>query len=260
LEKKLGFRRTKNFRRESAETAVAYRCYFTGKLELPDSYAGLQLVAGTRDGCPLDPQKYDIFFYPMDSNASGNTPVSASLEKEPMERFLVVVPHEDFHANRQLEKLPAVWGEASSTLVGFLTGMEVARQQFGEQSEVYQNLRREPDLFAHKAEVINRYHAHLSGLYEAARAGQISERRALEQKQQAFDELQQACTAISPMPRSFNRCPAATNNAGLAFDETYTKHYLMMYEIYLAQGRRLKPTIDALKRALQKAAGQGRVD
>ena len=37
LERKLGFRRTKNFHKESAETAVAYRCYYTGKLELPDS-------------------------------------------------------------------------------------------------------------------------------------------------------------------------------------------------------------------------------
>ena len=35
LERKLGFRRTKNFHTETAESAVAYRCYYTGKLELP---------------------------------------------------------------------------------------------------------------------------------------------------------------------------------------------------------------------------------
>jgi hypothetical protein len=87
-------------------------------------------------------------------------------------------------------------------------------------------------------------------LYASARAGQISERDALEQKQQAFEELHQACTAIIPAPKSFNRCPTANNNAGLAFDETYTKYYPMMYQLYLAEGRQLKRTVDALQRVM----------
>ncbi len=251
LEKKLGFRRTKNFEKESGEAAVAYRCYYTGKLELPDSYSGLQLVAGTKADCPLDTEKYDVFFYPMDANASGKTPVSASLAHESTERFLVVVPHEDFHANKELSKLPETWGEASATLIGFLAAGEVARQQFGETSEVYQNLQREPELFARKAEIVNRYHAQLTRLYAAARAGQISEHDALAQKQQAFEELHQACMAIGPEPKSFNRCLAANNNAGLAFDETYTKYYPLMYQVYEAQGRALKPTVEALERSLK---------
>jgi hypothetical protein len=250
LEKKLGFRRTKNFHKNSEESAVAYRCYYTGKLELPDSYSGLQLVAGTKAGCTVNTQKYDVFFYPMDANASGKTPLSATLAHESTERFLVVVPHEDFHANKELRKLPETLGEASATLIGFLTATEVARQQFGEKSEVYQNLLREPELFARKAEIVNRYHAQLRQLYAAARAGTASEHDALEQKQQTFEELHQVCMAVSPMPKSFNRCPAANNNAGLAFDETYTKYYPMMYQLYLAKGRELKPTLDALQTAL----------
>ena len=105
-------------------------------------------------------------------------------------------------------------------------------------------------LFARKAEIVNRYHAQLRQLYASARAGKISEPDALEQKQQAFEELHQACTAIFPAPKSFNRCPAANNNAGLAFDETYTKYYPMMYQLYLAEGRKLKPTVDALQRVM----------
>ena len=251
VERKLGFRKTNNFYKESAESAVAYRCYYTGKLELPDSYSKLQLVAGTKAGCPVDTQKYDVFFYPMDANASGKTPLSASLEHESMERFLVVVPHEDFHANKELRKLPETWGEASATLIGFLTATEVARQQFGENSEVYQNLQREPDLFARKAEIVNRYYAQLRQLYAATHAGKVSEEDALEQKQQAFEELHRACVAVSPMPRSFNRCPAANNNAGLVFDETYTKYYPLMYQVYVAQDRALKPTVEALDKALK---------
>ena len=256
LERKLGFRRTKNFRTETTESAVAYRCYYTGKLEVPDSYAGLQLIQGTKNGCPLDAQKYDVFFYPMDASGSGKTPLSASLEHESTERFLVVVPHEDFHANKELRKLPETWGEASSTLIGFLAAGEVARQKFGEDSEVYKNLQREPELFSRKAEIVNRYHARLSQLYAATRAGQVSEPEALAQKQQAFEEFHQQCMSINPEPKSFNRCLAANNNAGLAFDETYTKYYPLMYELYLAKGRELKPTVDALEQALKAGTEQ----
>lgn len=250
LEKKLGFQRTKNFHKQTSQSAVAYRCYYTGKLELPDSYASLRLVQGSKAGCPVDAGKYDVFFYPMDAMGSGKSPVSATLEHESVERFLVVVPHEDFHAARELRALPASWGEASATLIGFLTAGEVARQKFGEKSDVYQNLELEPELFARKAEIVNRYHAQLSQLYAAARAGRISEADALAQKQQAFEKLHQECSAITPGPKSFNRCPAANNNAGLAFDETYTKYYPIMYQVYLTEGRALKPTIDALQRAM----------
>jgi hypothetical protein len=250
LEKKLGFRRTKNFKRQSKETAVAYRCYYTGKLELPESYEKLLLVQGTKAGCPVDTQRFDVFFYPLEASGSGKSPVSASLAHESVERFLVVVPHEDFHSSKELRKLPAAWGEASSTLIGFLTAAEVARQQFGEDSEVYRNLQREPELFSRKAELVNRYHAQLSQLYAAVRAGQVSERDALAQKQQAFEEIHQACTAEKPDPKSFGKCLSANNNAGLAFDETYTKYYPIMYNLYVAEGRNLKPTITALQRAL----------
>lgn len=251
LEKTLGFGRTKNFTKESKRVAAAYRCYYTGKLELPESYEGLDLRQGTKAGCPVDARKYDVFFYPLDADASGRTPVTASLAHESVERFLVVVPHEDFHANRELRKLPATLGEATSTLIGFLTASEVARQEFGEPSEVYRNLLREPELFSRKAEIVNRYHVRLSQLYAAARAGRVSEQDTLAQKQQIFEEIQQACKAISPAPKSFNPCPAANNNAGLAFDATYTKYYPLMYGLYRVEGRALKPTLDALQRALR---------
>jgi hypothetical protein len=259
LEKKLGLKRTKNFKKETAETAVAYRCYYTGKLELPDSYDKLQLLQGTKVGCPLDATKYDVLFYPMDANASGKTPVTASLARESVERFLVVVPHEDFHANQELQKLPAPLSEAASTLVGFLTATEVARQKFGEESEVYQNLRREPELFSRKADIVNRYHARLSRLYAAVRSGETAESNALAQKQQIFAEIQEACKAIQPDPKSFGKCLSVSNNAGLAFDATYTRYYPLMYDLYVAESRKLKPTLDALQRALNTKTETGAV-
>jgi len=250
FERNLGFRRTKNFHNESEESAVAYRCYYTGKLELPDSYEKLQLIRGTKGGCPLDIAKYDVFFYPMDANASGKTPVSAGLAHESVERLLVVVPHEDFHANKELRKLPPTLSEAAATLVGFLTALEVAKRQFGEDSEVYKNLQREPALFSRKAEMVNRYFVQLSRVYAARQAGDVSEQEAFAEKHRAFEEMRQECKAIDPPPKSFNACLSATNNAGLAFDETYTKYYPIMYDVYRAKGGEIKPTFDAIRGAL----------
>src|SRR6266567_3012093 len=72
LEKRLGFRRTHNFSRHSNQVAAEYRCYYTGKLELPESYEGLALAQGTSNGCTVDPDKYDVFFYPLEAMASGS--------------------------------------------------------------------------------------------------------------------------------------------------------------------------------------------
>jgi hypothetical protein len=250
LEKTLGFRKTENFSHPSDQTVADYRCYYTGKLELPESYEGLKLVTGTKDGCTLDTGKFDVFFYPIEAVGSGETPLTSSLQHASTERFLVVVPHEDFHASENLQKLPATLNEAASTLIGFLTAGAVALEKFGADSEVYRNLLREPEIFLQKATIVNSYHGRVGQLYVAVQSGEVPEAEALAQKDKLFQEIRQSCQAISPDPRSFNKCPAANNNAGLAFDETYTKYYPMMYEVYAAKGQNLMATINALKRAL----------
>jgi hypothetical protein len=251
LEKTLGFRQTKSFSHSSDRSVASYRCYYTGKLELPESYAGLQLKQGAKYGCTLDPEKYDVFFYPIEAVANGKSPVTTSLARDSTERFLAVVAHEDFHASTG--KLPATIAEPASTLMGLLTASELAREKFGANSEVYRNLSIEPELFLRKAELVVRYHARLSKLYAAVRSGEVSEADALAQKERLFAEIQGECKAITPDPKSFNKCLSVNNNAGLAFDMTYAKHYPLIYQLYLAYGQNLKATVSAAKKAL--AAG-----
>jgi hypothetical protein len=98
--------------------------------------------------------------------------------------------------------------------------------------------------------MVNRYFVQLSRLYAARLAGGISEPEALAEKQRAFEEMQQNCKVIDPPAKSFNQCLSAPNNAGLAFDETYTRYYPIMYDVYRAKGEELKPTFDALQGAL----------
>ena len=246
LQESLGFPRTGNFKKHSERVKAYYRCYYTGKLELPAGYDDLDLRQG-EDECTLDPAKYDIFFYPIEAVASGKAPVTSSLAAASVERLLVVVPHEDFHQHKQVRDAPSQAGEAAATLAGFLTAAEFARTKFGEDSQTYRRLAAEPEIFLRKAEIVNRYYDELARLYADAAAKRVSKPAALERKREVFARLERECNAIQPEPASFNKCPGALNNAGLAFDRTYTASYAAAYAVFLANQRDVRATIAALQ-------------
>jgi hypothetical protein len=246
----LGFEPTGNFRTASQTVASYYRCYYTGPLELPDSYDDLKLKYGDQAGCAVDSAKHDVFFYPVEAVANGTSPVTTSLAQSSVERLLMVVPHEDFHHHDEAQAWPSSISEAASTLIGFLTAAGFARQNFGEDSAVSKNLAGDADLFRRKAAVVNQYYGQLAALYADVRSHALLPEAALARKQVLFARLREECLAVAPDPSSFNKCLGADNNAGLAFDFTYTKHYPLMYEIYEAHGRDLKATVSALRRTL----------
>ena len=246
----LGFQDAKNFLRYSATTRAFYRCYFTGKLELPVSYEALQLTQGNEAGCALDEQKYDVFFYPIEAVASGTNPVTPALTESALERFLVLVPHEDFHNQEETEESSPEIGEAAATLIGFLTARQFAKQKYGLTSQTFQNLNGEAQLFLQKAATVNAYYDKVSDLYSSFRSGKISREDTLARKEELFAQMQQECSGITPDPVSFNKCPASMNNAGLAFDRTYVRYYPLLFDLYVLQGQDTRTTIVALKRLL----------
>jgi hypothetical protein len=250
FEQTLGVEATNNFLRYSADQRAVHRCYFTGKLELPGSYRDLHLAKGGETGCSVDTQRYDVFFYPAEVVASGASPVTPALADASLERLLVVVPHEDFHNQGEARGAPPDMAEAAATLIGFLTASEFAKDRYGESSPVFQNLNREASLFLQKARIVNLYHDKVSSLYSSFRSGWITRQTALAGKEELFLELGRECAAITPDPVSFNKCPAAMNNAGLAFDNTYTRQYPAMFDRYQRSGENTRETILDLKRLL----------
>jgi hypothetical protein len=241
-EAELGIARTGNFERADPRVHAFYRCYFTGPLELPSSYNKLQLREGTRDGCSLDPGKFDIFFYPIESVASGHAPVTQSLAESTEARQAMVVPHEDFHA--AVSRLPDRIGEAAATLAGFLAA-EVAARNAGRPAAAASDAA----LFLRKSVLINRYFETLSDVYRQVRRKSISRPEGFARKHGLFEALSKECAAIEPAPQSFNRCIAVPNNAGLAFDYTYTAYYPLVYELFEACDRDAKRTIQAIATA-----------
>jgi hypothetical protein len=239
VEQSAGFKPTGNFTRVEPRITAYYRCYYTGKLELPESYNDLKLRQGTKDGCKLNEKKYDVFFYPIEAVASGHTPVTQSLAQATAGRLAMVVPHEDFHA--QIEGLPDRVAEAAATLVGFLTGATA----MGEAPL-------DADLFLRKAEMVNRTFDQLSAVYRSARRGSLSQRTARDEQGQLLGAFEQECAAIPQKPVSFNKCLSAPNNAGLAFDHTYTKFYPLLYGIYVGCGKDLRCTTQRILAAPRK--------
>ena len=235
VEQSVGYKPTRNFTVTDARTVAHYRCYFTGVRQLPQSYDGLRLRKGTPDGCAIDEKKYDVFFYPVEAVASGHTPVTQSLEAAPAERVAMVVPHEDFHA--QLHGLPYSVAEAAATLVGFATA-----------AVALEAVSADADVFLQKAELINRYYERLARIYRS----EHNKDEAMGAKRELLASLQRECAAIQPEPRTFNKCVSAQNNAGLAFDHTYTKYYPLVYGIFRACGRDLSCTIRKIESAPKK--------
>lgn len=252
IEVQSGIAPTGNFAHADPRVPAYYRCYFTGPLELPDSYSGLRLREGTKDGCSIDRTKYDVFFYPIEAVASGNVPITQALETASDDRVSMVVPHEDFHS--QVEGLPDPFAEAAATLVGFLTAGKLAGPEGGTSGG--------PDdaaLFLRKADLVNRYYEQLKRLYRGVRDGSVSKGAALERKRLLFAALDQESSALTPPPRSFNNRVSAANNAGLAFDHTYTQYYPLLYRVFLAEGRELRATVAAISNA-PKTRREARVE
>ena len=178
-----------------------------------------------------------------------------------IERVLVVVPHEDFHNQPETRKAPTEVSEAAATLIGFLTASAFAKERFGAESTPARLLDLDADLFLRKSLVVNVYYEKVSELYQSLRAGRLTRAQALERKAELFAELQQACSQILPDSVSFNKCPSALNNAGLAFDRTYTQNYPMLHELYKLLGSDTPALVSTLKRLLRNwpvaAAGAG---
>jgi hypothetical protein len=247
----MGGQPTENFLSYSSRIVSDERCYFTGKLQLPEFYSSLRLARENESKCAARSDEFDVFFYPVQAVASGEETVTVALAEAPTERLLVVVPHEDFHNQSETRKAPTEVAESAATLVGFLTASVFAKEKFGEGATTSQLLARDVDLFLRKSVIVNEYYDKVSELYRLFRAGALTREQTFAKKSELFAELQQSCSAISPEPVSFNKCPAAMNNAGLAFDRTYTRHYPLMHDLYTSLGGDISALVMALKRLME---------
>ncbi len=244
-ERELDYEPTSNFERHGRR--AGYRiCYWTGPFELPDDYAGLRYREGK---CPARSKGQDRFFYEPEALAGRDAPVTRSLAGAAEQRRSFVTAHEDFHEQPGVRELDSATKEAFSTLAGLLTAAEAARIAHGAESQEYRLAVDEAELFRRKSELVNRTHARLRELYSQVESGALSPREGLARKAEVFREMEAECAKFEPGPQAFGMCPAALNNAGLAFDATYTRRFEEAWAVYESAGRDPTETVKRLREA-----------
>jgi len=244
-ERELVYEPTANFERHGGR--ANYRiCYWAGPFELPDDYTGLDHREGR---CPSRSDGNDVFLYEPEALAGRKTPVTGALAQADPQRQAFVTAHEDFHEQPGVRDLEPALKEAYSTLAGLLTAAEAARIEHGDGSGEVRAALAEAELFRRKSRIVNAAHARLRAVYGRLESGELSRREALNAKAAAFAELEAACAAVAPKPRAFAVCPAALNNAGLAFDATYTRRFDEAWALYEAAGRDAAATVARLREA-----------
>ncbi len=224
FEKRLGFAETENFRTYSPEIGAYHYLFFTPSTVLPYSLDDPALVAaiGTRDSVSLDYQKYDAYFYSIPSVAGEGTPVTGSLLQAPLDRFIQIIFHEDWH--EQID-LPLGLEEPSAEIIGYAAAILFTREKYGQDAPVYKTLIKHLDNKLRESEVYRKYYDELSALYVQYHEGKLSE----------LDTVIRKARLLESMGKELHRIwggrPDQLNNAFIAFQMTYLRHLPVMHEV-----------------------------
>ncbi|MCC6263905.1 MAG: aminopeptidase [Bryobacterales bacterium] len=249
-----GMPRTGNFRHADARKAAYYLCYSSGKWELPEDYNHLRYKESDERGCGIDETKFDVYFHRVEAVAMVNTPVTQSLEEASDERALMVAAHEEVHEDPQLQRFPREVAESATTLLGILTAAEFAMRDGDVATATH--LSEDARTFDRKAKAVNALHARLRALYAEHRSGKRSRAETADEKARLFAEHAAACKTFGNA-HSINPCVPAFNNAGLAFDHTYTRMYPLLYALFEANHSNLDLFLKTLRELGEKLARQG---
>jgi len=227
FERELGFADTANFRTYSPEIGAYHYLFYTSSTQLPYSLDDPALMAaiGTRDSVSLDYQKYDAYFYSIPSVSGEGTPVTESLMRAPLERFIHIIFHEDWH--EQID-LPLGLEEPSAEIIGYAAAILFTGDKFGHDSQVYETLKKHFDNKLRESEVYGEYYDKLSALYAQHHEGKLTELDTLIRKARLLE------TMGNELHRIWGGKPDQLNNAFIAFQMTYLRHLPLMYEVLAA--------------------------
>jgi len=236
FERELGFLETDNFRTYRPEIGAYHYLFYTPSAQLPYSLDDPALIAavGTPDSVYLDYQKYDAYFYSIPSVAGEGTPVTESLLQAPLYRFIQVIFHEDWH--EQID-LPHGLEEPSAEIIGYAAAMLFAGDKFGQDSQVYLTLKRNFGKRLRESEVYREYYARLDALYAQYHEGRLSELDMLIRKARLLEIMGNDLYDI------WGGKPDQLNNAFIAFQMTYLRHFPLMHQVFESAGLDLAQTI-----------------
>ena len=247
FEKELGFEETDNFKFYSDELEAYHYYFYTPKTVLPYSLddPALQYDIGKRESALIDLESYDVFFYSIEALAEIKTPITKSLLRAPLSRFIHIIFHEDWH-----EQMASTLGieEPCAEVVSYPAAMLFTEEKFGQDSAVYQTLKEEFDNKLKESKVYQQYYEDLEFLYSRFHSGKISENETLSRKARLLEFMGNELKDI------WGGKPLQLNNAFIAFQMTYFRYLPLMYQVYSATNFDLLKTMAIFRSAPNQGA------
>ena len=242
FQRELGFDETGNFKTYSDETEAYDFFFFTPNMALPHSLDDPLLQTSMGRPEHFDLEGYDVFFYSIQTIAGVETPVTRSLMRAPLSRFIHIIFHEDWH--EQID-LPLGIEEPSAEVVSYGAALLFIEKKFGRDSAVYRTLNEEFGNKLRESMVYQRYYNELSDLYARYHSGEITEERTFSRKAELIESMGRDLQDI------WGARPDQLNNAFIAFQMTYFRHFPLMHQVFASTGFDLPNTI-AIFRAMPK--------
>jgi len=242
FQRELGFDESGNFKTSSDETEAYDYFFYTPNTALPHSLDDPLLQSSIGKPEHFDLEGYDVFFYSIQAIADVETPVTRSLMRAPLSRFIHIIFHEDWH--EQID-LPLGIEEPSGEIVSYNAALLFAEKKFGRDSAVYRMLKEEYSNKLRGSIVYQQYYDELSGVYARYHSGEITEERAFSHKAELIESMGHELRDI------WSARPDQLNNAFIAFQMTYFRHFPLMHQVFASTGFDLPKTI-AIFRAMPK--------
>ncbi len=250
FEASLGFSATENFQTYSEEMQSYDYYFYAPRTRLPYSLDDplLQFGTGKPENASVDLTMYDVFTYSIEALAHVKTPTTRSLLQAPLPRLIHVVLHEDWH-----EQMDSVLGieEPSAEVVSYQAALLFTADKFGRGSAVYESLKDEFDNKLKESRIYSRYYDELSGLYALFNDGHISEAETLSRKSRLIKDMADDIEGVW----GFGARPSQLNNAFIAFQMTYLRHFPLMYQVYSATNSNLLRTMAIFRSVPEQGAG-----
>lgn len=253
FEEKIGFQPTNNFLDYSDITGYP-GCFIAPKWKLiysiEDKDFDFREDLNEEKCLALNSQNTETFFYEREAIAEiGGTPVSYSLLKTPIQRFIFVILHEDFH--EQLDFSPGI-EEAAGTVFALEAAKVFAKEKFGENSNEYEVTKNYVEFWYAFAKEINSTYSELEIIYRHQNSiptdeFELRRTRIIERLKNRRRDLLE----IYNIQIQKNLPPL--NGAYIGFLMTYMRHFVFMHDIFSGLDNDLKnffslfKTVDFIK-------------
>jgi len=251
FEQDLGLKQTDNFTVYSDELESYDYFFYTPYTDLPYSLDDPSLLCSQGKPENYDLKGYDVFYYSIQAIAGIKTPITASLMEAPLSRFIHVVFHEDWH--EQIDMTKGI-EEPSAEIFSYNAALLFAEEKYGRDSVVYRTLEAEYSSKLRVSTVYQRYYDKLADLYQRYHSAEITEEETISGKAELIEAMGGELEEI------WGGRPDQLNNAYIAFQMTYYRHFPLMQQLFVATGYDLPQTLAVFHAMPDQDAGFTSVD